>query len=531
MLRRDIAIGLFASVTGSAIAATMEPSRTPTTHVGGLTAAEIAAEVQPTDPSFPPGDVRRYGALGNWNGSSGADDTAALQQALKCNATIFLPPGRFRISSTLLVAQAVQIFGSGGDASSIDPQDCDGLSFAKSNGIGPTVLSNFALRGNGAKNCTGIKCSGTVNQADQVNGIRIENMRIHYFHTAMSVRTFWHSSIRGCVFNNVYNGIEIHGQSTVITIEGCQLVCDKRQGTGTAVGVAVNSTADYDPHGTTLRPESILVRNSLIYGFDHGVDLVNVLDARVIENVLDNCGSRGVQLTYCDGTCTISDNWIALGPGRAVTGIDLIPVAAPSSSVRNIRGNYVVALGGHADSYGISVGGRQNDSIIDGNTFTGLTAADIYVNGATNSRVINNRCASAATFSIYNALSGKGHTVIDGNSVVSLIFVHPSANGGTFRIGNNDGLYSTYLQGSLILRSGSMTAGVKYSDLPGAPPGFSTARQCIKPRLIVHTPPSNIGTLWGVATDTDVTVTCTLATDADTEITFECLGVPVFRAP
>lgn len=51
------------------------------------TAAEISASVTPSSYAYEPGDVRRYGAVGN--GST--DDSTALQNALTCNRDVTIP--------------------------------------------------------------------------------------------------------------------------------------------------------------------------------------------------------------------------------------------------------------------------------------------------------------------------------------------------------------------------------------------------------------------------------------------------------
>ena len=61
------------------------------------TAAELAASVTPTDIGYQPGDVRRYGAVGD--GST--DDTAAIQAALNSNGQVWLQPGLTYMVSTL----------------------------------------------------------------------------------------------------------------------------------------------------------------------------------------------------------------------------------------------------------------------------------------------------------------------------------------------------------------------------------------------------------------------------------------------
>lgn len=78
------------------------------------TTAEISAGVTPTAYRYPPGDVRRYGAVGN----GVADDTAAFTAALRV-ADAYVPFGTYRISSTLALSEfgiIGQGWGSSGTA-------------------------------------------------------------------------------------------------------------------------------------------------------------------------------------------------------------------------------------------------------------------------------------------------------------------------------------------------------------------------------------------------------------------------------
>jgi hypothetical protein len=75
------------------------------------TAAEIATGVIPTDYAYPPGDVRRYGAVGD----GVADDSMAIQSAInvaQINAgTVFFPSGVYAHASQLLVTVACTLRG------------------------------------------------------------------------------------------------------------------------------------------------------------------------------------------------------------------------------------------------------------------------------------------------------------------------------------------------------------------------------------------------------------------------------------
>jgi hypothetical protein len=82
------------------------------------TAAEISAGVTPTDYSYPPGDVRRYGA----DPSGISDATTAINNALTVAAQgaalgyggiVFFPAGYFHVSGLLTIPQYCRFIGSG----------------------------------------------------------------------------------------------------------------------------------------------------------------------------------------------------------------------------------------------------------------------------------------------------------------------------------------------------------------------------------------------------------------------------------
>lgn len=66
------------------------------------TAAEAAAGVTPTNYAYPPGDLRRYGAVGD----GVTDDTAAIQAAINAtpnNGTLLFLPGVYKLSDEVLL--------------------------------------------------------------------------------------------------------------------------------------------------------------------------------------------------------------------------------------------------------------------------------------------------------------------------------------------------------------------------------------------------------------------------------------------
>jgi hypothetical protein len=74
------------------------------------TEAEELAGITPTNQSYPPGDIRRYGA-----DASDPDNSAAIQRALDVGGAVFVPKGTFAYSSTIYYrAESQTISGAEG---------------------------------------------------------------------------------------------------------------------------------------------------------------------------------------------------------------------------------------------------------------------------------------------------------------------------------------------------------------------------------------------------------------------------------
>lgn len=102
MRRRDISAALFATAAGSTMLATQTQAQTCTSPCYPRSQAEIDGEIMPSNFEYPPGNVKRYGATG----SSEGDDTRALEDALKVNDEVFLPPGTYRIYRQLVLRRS-----------------------------------------------------------------------------------------------------------------------------------------------------------------------------------------------------------------------------------------------------------------------------------------------------------------------------------------------------------------------------------------------------------------------------------------
>jgi hypothetical protein len=73
-----------------------------------ITAAESAESVTPSNYSYLPGDIRRYGAV------TGSDCTAAINAANSCNQATFIPPGTWKFSTfTMPTTLGFVLYGVG----------------------------------------------------------------------------------------------------------------------------------------------------------------------------------------------------------------------------------------------------------------------------------------------------------------------------------------------------------------------------------------------------------------------------------
>lgn len=97
----------------------------------GRTGAEITAGVTPTNYGYVPGDVRRYGAIGDFNGTTGTENLTAFQNCiLVCQAStdpatyatnspatgtsvMFVPDGNYKVTGTLTITKKIHIQGPG----------------------------------------------------------------------------------------------------------------------------------------------------------------------------------------------------------------------------------------------------------------------------------------------------------------------------------------------------------------------------------------------------------------------------------
>ena len=152
------------------------------TYKYSITAAETNAAVTPTDYSYPPGNVLRYGA----DTTGATSSKTAFQNAINSNTVVTFPVGTFLIDGSINPINNTQLIGSGyasilklGDAA-----DVPLITFAATNlnylGV---VLDNFRIEGNAANQtsstASGIFLSNVTGTSGLLARHHIRNLWIH----------------------------------------------------------------------------------------------------------------------------------------------------------------------------------------------------------------------------------------------------------------------------------------------------------------------------------------------------------------
>lgn len=169
------------------------------------TAAEIAAGVTPTDTSYPAGDVRRYGAVGD----GVADDTAAITAALLVIQSVHIPDGEFATTGGHTVLAKQSITGNGIGRSTIKHTATSGtcLNFPSYSGSESSVQY-------GGQTIRDITIAGTAS-TDTGIGIKIKNQTdICIDHVEIKAFQYGISGVRDNAANSC----------TDITVLACRII-------------------------------------------------------------------------------------------------------------------------------------------------------------------------------------------------------------------------------------------------------------------------------------------------------------------
>lgn len=409
------------------------------------TPQEITAGVTPTNFTFPPGDVRRYGA----DPTGVADSTTAFNNALASNGTVYAIQGTYLLSATLNLISGQVFYGDG--AKTVLQFSNNTTSNILGTGIIGTTVRDLKITVTGNGNQSYI---GAVQFTAACTNCTAKNLDISgnsgcgvFLNDAISCR------VQDCYFHNfntvngngdvgdIYLGIQTGTGCRYCTITGNQCFGGAWHGIMMLTAVAAP--------GTTHNEFNVVANNRVGQHMAYGIadysgnansDLYNQIIGNYIKNiqgtVLAGSSGAGIYLSACGGdvvanntvrNCCVSTSNSTLAPGG-------IGVGATGNSATQapivISGNLITDMTAYN---GILVAASPGPVEVSGNTVrmpnSNTTGNAIAVTQSSNCNVTGNNIDNLST----NAAILFGSTVgVSNNS-----FVGNTINTGAQGIQNN----------------------------------------------------------------------------------------------
>lgn len=193
--------------------------------------AEINAGVVPVNYFYPPGDIRRYGAVGDSNGTTGngTDNTAALQAAVdyaeQFGGAVFIPVGCYRFTAPIIMTGMTNKYDFGGESTLQSILFADftsgvrvaALNLGNVSGTRAYVkFHDFMLKGVSDPNVDGIYCNFTSSLTE------MEALYIWRFHNGVVLANDFYTKFVNCQVNfNTNNGIQTGYLIDGVTLAAC----------------------------------------------------------------------------------------------------------------------------------------------------------------------------------------------------------------------------------------------------------------------------------------------------------------------
>ena len=338
------------------------------------TFAEDVAGVTPTYYTYPAGDVRRYGAVGNGT----ADDTVALQAAITAciqgGVEMFLPgtsSGAYKITTALSVTGKISIRGEGYGKTAIIAVGVN--IFNISAGVSQIEMSGFRLN-------AAVRHTTTPNTlvAINVQGTTASSCQYHSYSDLFIDGFATPIQANGLRESSIFNVTTVFGKHGIIaeqqTVNNRVISClfdgysSATKGYGLKIGDGSSGT------------EGWFVDDCTLFGFDRGVWGYGSNNSMIQNSIIDFFYEYGVLLqsgaSATASSWLIAENYMA-GAGTASTGVRLLNNVAGTRGTR-VHGNdvlyysgigatlsYAVLIDGTAETHNSIIGNHLNASTYD----------------------------------------------------------------------------------------------------------------------------------------------------------------------
>lgn len=297
------------------------------------TSTELTA---PTNYEYEPGDVRRFGVVGD----GVTDDTAALQAALNSGITdIVVPPGTYLTTSTLTLAANTKVRGVGRPAFTSTTTATNGFAIFQSasnccfenlefSGTSIDEAGYCAINTTGASNVIIDRCDTTGGLGEAFvlqSGSNVKVTNCHLFQTnrwSIFVVNMTDVLIENCVCDGSvnYDGVKLNTflygdavtnyQNQRITIRGNICRNNNRDGIDCVGGMdtvlihgnicddnTLNGIEAKLNSGGSLSVQRVMVKdNACTSNGAHGVRFDDVLRSEVIDNMITDNGDFGITI-------------------------------------------------------------------------------------------------------------------------------------------------------------------------------------------------------------------------------------------
>ncbi len=367
----------------------------------------------------------------------GADSAGAIESSTECQAAIDYVAGlatdgsiswlgTILITTTLQMKFGVSLFGHGSTSSILNADGCDGLTLNFTTGFGNTVIRDIYIFGVNAVGQFGIINQTSLDDADELYGVTIENVLITDFSVGIHGRHFRNLTIDNCWIQDVQRGIELIGKNLVvyITKTKCTMANPPTPLSGDNTGIILDSfnfTA-----GTGIVPcEGVQINNCQLFGYEVGLDAIFCNFLNFNDNDLF-ATEIGISFTTIQLINNIKNNFIDMSTTTAAQGILGDGLASAINTVVNIEGNSINGQGSTTVlvGYQINKGGSQNQNHVNliRNYAIGCDTNDIRIENGGITNIENNRCQSSApTDSIRVTNVVVGPVFIDKNQCAGVI--------------------------------------------------------------------------------------------------------------
>jgi Pectate lyase superfamily protein len=394
-----------------------------------------------------PLDVKWFGATGG--GST--DDHTAIQAAanyagsLATYGSVYLSPPAvaYKITTAIDIPQGVNFIGDGGRISILAPNGCGAFTYNFTTGFGNSTIRDIGIEGSNGTGQVAIYQPGTLNNADQLYGITIDNVLIRNFNIGIKFRTVVDVTIRNCWIQDVNSGIHLVGECLVINIRDNKIVYAAGCGTGDQYGILCD-WFNYTSGTGYLRPEAVrITAANTVYGFTTGVSF-NAVTGGWLENADIEATVEGVNWSSATGL-VIRSNYVEIDNSAASVAIRGKDQSVPIDTKIIVEDN-VCICGGTVPSGTIgillgtstSAGNQDNVSIVN-NALYNFTLYDIATYNSGKNRIRDNDCySSAVTASIVvSGVPANRPVWVDGNTCYSAILYDSAYTSGLLQLGTN----------------------------------------------------------------------------------------------